>query len=153
MLFPLKTQISKTRISASLAALLLLTLALSTPWLADHGRWLAAILLRDFFHAVCHQRSERSLWILGGPVAVCFRCLGIYAGAVPGAWLRLQRIVATRLFFAVFFLNCADVATEMLGLHPSLPLLRLALGALLGISAAALLFAEPRSPETTTAAI
>jgi uncharacterized membrane protein len=61
--------------------------------------WLAAIflapLLRSrssgaapFFYAlfspICHQIPERSFFLRGFPLAVCGRCLGIYAGFLAG---------------------------------------------------------------------
>jgi uncharacterized membrane protein len=33
---------------------------------------------------VCHQIPQRSFALAGGPVAVCARCLGLYAGGVAG---------------------------------------------------------------------
>jgi len=61
--------------------------------------WISAIFLApflksfsqtwsDFFYSVfsplCHQISERSLFIFGFPLAVCTRCLGIYSGCLLG---------------------------------------------------------------------
>jgi uncharacterized membrane protein len=34
---------------------------------------------------ICHQRPERSFWLVGVQLPVCARCLGIYAGVVAGA--------------------------------------------------------------------
>lgn len=36
---------------------------------------------------VCHQRPERSFRLAGQPMAVCARCLGMYAGAAATALL------------------------------------------------------------------
>lgn len=36
--------------------------------------------LYQLFSSVCHQRPERSFFILGQPLAVCSRCLGFYSG-------------------------------------------------------------------------
>jgi hypothetical protein len=36
------------------------------------------------FAAVCHQLPERSFVLLGEHVAVCHRCLGLYAGGAAG---------------------------------------------------------------------
>ena len=33
---------------------------------------------------VCHQLADRSFHLAGAPVAVCARCLGLYAGGVAG---------------------------------------------------------------------
>jgi uncharacterized membrane protein len=34
---------------------------------------------------ICHQRPERSFHLAGAQLAVCARCLGIYAGVTAGA--------------------------------------------------------------------
>jgi uncharacterized membrane protein len=47
-----------------------------------------AIPLAPFFYAcfslVCHQNPERSFFVFGHPLAVCARCLGVYAGFLAG---------------------------------------------------------------------
>lgn len=35
-------------------------------------------------HLVCHQLPDRSFQLAQGPMAVCARCIGLYAGAVIG---------------------------------------------------------------------
>ena len=45
-------------------------------------RWSA--LFYAVFAPVCHQRPERSFFLHGFPLAVCGRCLGIYAGILIG---------------------------------------------------------------------
>lgn len=42
-------------------------------------------LIYHLFSSVCHQRAERSFSCLGRPLAVCSRCLGIYAGFFASA--------------------------------------------------------------------
>jgi uncharacterized membrane protein len=46
---------------------------------------------------VCHQLPDRTLHLAGAPVAVCARCLGLYAGGVlgVGAALLAGRMAAT----------------------------------------------------------
>ena len=39
------------------------------------------------FAVVCHQISARAFHVAGEPLAVCARCLGLYAGALAGAAL------------------------------------------------------------------
>jgi uncharacterized membrane protein len=46
-----------------------------------------AVLLRAAFAAVCHQLPDRSFLLLGEPVAVCHRCLGLYVGGLAGLLL------------------------------------------------------------------
>ena len=40
---------------------------------------------------ICHQIPERSFYLAGFQLAVCARCLGIYAGAAAGAAFVLMR--------------------------------------------------------------
>ncbi len=37
------------------------------------------------FRSICHQLPERSFSLLGSPVGVCARCLGLYLGFLAGA--------------------------------------------------------------------
>ena len=48
-------------------------------------------ILRLSFAAVCHQIPDRSFAWAGAPLAVCARCLGLYAGAALAAALPLPR--------------------------------------------------------------
>jgi uncharacterized membrane protein len=53
------------------------------PWLRSRASpW--AGLVYALFSPVCHQISSRSFFVLGHPLAVCARCLGIYAGFLVG---------------------------------------------------------------------
>ena len=86
------------------------------------------------FDAVCHQRPERSLWLAGAPMAVCARCLGVYAGAVIGlaAFLPARR----NLFLGALVLMVADLASEALELRPASTAIRCLAGAAAGALAA-----------------
>jgi uncharacterized membrane protein len=117
----------------------LLIAALAPPRLIRHGQLLDAIAVQAFFSKLCHQRPDRMLYLLGAPTAVCARCLGIYAGAVLGGMIRVTRGVALRCLGVTLALNCLDVATESLGVHGNMPLSRLLIGAMLGLSTGLLL--------------
>jgi uncharacterized membrane protein len=84
-----------------LAAGGLLALPLLAPAASASGAVAAGALLRAAFAGVCHQIPERSFTLLGEPVAVCHRCLGLYAGGIAGLlllpWLpRLHRWLLER---------------------------------------------------------
>lgn len=53
--------------------------------LARAGGWvlLSEVIYRAF-HVACHQMPERSYHLAGFPLAVCARCVGLYAGALAG---------------------------------------------------------------------
>lgn len=38
----------------------------------------------------CHQQPDRSFWILGYPIALCARCLGVYVGTIISSFLILM---------------------------------------------------------------
>jgi uncharacterized membrane protein len=108
--------------------------ALAPPALISHGEPLAAMSIWAFFSKLCHQSPDRTLYLFGAPTAVCLRCLGIYAGAAFGGLLQLSQKSALRWLTGALLLNVIDVAAETLGLHGNLPLLRLLIGATLGIA-------------------
>jgi uncharacterized membrane protein len=53
------------------------------PWLEHHGA-AAGSWLRLAFSPTCHQKPERCLDLGDGPLAVCARCAGLYAGGLLG---------------------------------------------------------------------
>lgn len=124
------------------AASALLGLAIAPAWLAAHGYFVATAAIFAFFSKVCHQRPDRSFILLGAPVAVCVRCVGIYAGAAFGSLLQVHYRTAIRALGAALALNCADVAAGLLHLHGNMPLSRLLIGATLGIAAGMMLSTE-----------
>jgi uncharacterized membrane protein len=56
----------------------------AAPWLAGRGAFGAARFLYSVFSPVCHQIPSRCFVLQGYPLAVCGRCLGIYAGFAAG---------------------------------------------------------------------
>lgn len=113
------------------------TLAIATPYFLTHGFPFLALALQRGFGLVCHQDPERSLTVFGGQVAVCARCLGIYAGVAAGAVAGVRRRAAVSLLALGVMLNLADVASESAGLHSNWMGVRFVLGVLLGFAAAA----------------
>ncbi len=45
------------------------------------------VICYAFFSPICHQMPSRSFFLLGHPLAVCARCLGIYFGFLAGTAL------------------------------------------------------------------
>jgi uncharacterized membrane protein len=123
----------------SLAALALTALVLAVPYLSNHSFVVLAFALQRGFALVCHQRPERCFWILGAPVAVCARCLGIYVGAAIGLVVRTSHAIAMRLLIAAAVINALDAATEFAGLHGNWMVVRFALGLMLGMAGALLI--------------
>jgi len=105
------------------------------PWLAARGASGPARLLYAVFAPVCHQVADRCFVLDGHPLAVCGRCLGIYAGFAAGLvlypFLRGFSRVAlppARLFVALTLPMALDGAAGILGLWRSPIGLRFATG-------------------------
>jgi hypothetical protein len=65
----------------------LVALPVLAPVLTARGNAVAGALIHAAFAAVCHQLPERSFVLWGEQVAVCHRCLGLYAGGLSGLLL------------------------------------------------------------------
>ena len=117
----------------------LTTAALATPALLHFNFVLGAFAIRKFFSVVCHQDPARSYWFWGAPIAICYRCLGIYGGGLAGTWWRGGRPALFRWTALAIVANGIDVFTEMAGFHGDVPGIRLLLGAMLGGGVAALI--------------
>jgi uncharacterized membrane protein len=98
------------------------------------------------FMQLCHQMPDRSFQINGQPMAVCSRCIGIYAGFLAG-WLALPLFSVTKIgrqylvkimLVAAVVINLLDLAGNMLGFWENTLLSRLVLGVWAGGSGAAL---------------
>lgn len=92
------------------------------PWLEAHdvtaGSW-----LRLAYRPTCHQLPQRSLDLGCGPLAVCARCSGLYAGGLTalltGALLGLRIRPRPVWLIAALGPSAADFAMALAGL-PSL---------------------------------
>lgn len=135
------------RFIVGLTAAGLLLAAWAAPWMATHGMSVAALVVQSFFHAVCHQKPERSFWFDGHPWAVCVRCSGIYAGLMVGAFLRISTVFAKKVFLVILFLNVADIAMEMMRVHGNSSEFRFVFGLGLGVAVSALLVGRDQQPD------
>jgi uncharacterized membrane protein len=97
-------------------------------------------LIYALFAPVCHQIPGRSFSLVGHPLAVCARCLGIYLCFLLGTLLypiggRLTRIRLPQLrtFLVISAPIAADTAANFLRLWSSSNVLRLATGLLWGL--------------------
>jgi uncharacterized membrane protein len=115
--------------SAWLAAIFL------APWLAARGASGPARLIYAVFAPLCHQIPDRCFTWGGYPLAVCGRCLGIYAGFAAGLVLYplvrgFSRIALpdVRLFLLLTLPMAVDAGAGLVGLWKSPILLRAASG-------------------------
>jgi uncharacterized membrane protein len=123
------------------AVLWCVALVLPPLFLSAAGAWGAVgILLYHPFHTLCHQLPERSIYILGAPLAVCMRCSAIYFGFLLGTVLyppmRSFGVLITErrgpLIVSILLL-LADVVLDVLGVHASTGATRLMTGSLFGV--------------------
>lgn len=54
------------------------------PFLITNGLENIANQIYGFFGYICHQKPERSFYVLGYQFAVCSRCFGVYFGLLAG---------------------------------------------------------------------
>ncbi len=135
----------RTVVASTAAALA--GIALAGPLLSQHHA-LAALAITGFFSFICHQDPARSFWIAAAPMAVCARCLGIYAGAAVGAWVRIPHARALRFLAVALAVNVLDVLVEAAGLLGNWPAARFGLGAGLGAAIALLLVSAAPANES-----
>ena len=139
-------------VAASAAVAALLAAALAAALVGGEG----GAAVRFAFSHVCHQLPERSVWLGGGPVALCHRCLGVLAGLSGGAVVaplvpRLRALGGVRAgrWLALAVLpGAVDWLFGAAGVWANTPASRLATGALFGVVAglflAEALLAPPR---------
>lgn len=116
-----------------------LALVISPPFLGEAGGWLVAQALSLF----CHQLPDRTLIVDGTPLAVCHRCLGIYAAlaVATGGYAVLRRYDGFLGSHAGWVLAASVVppGVDWLGgvvdLWANTPVSRIATGAVFGVAA------------------
>jgi uncharacterized membrane protein len=105
------------------------------PWLAAHDS-IAGAWLRLVYRPGCHQMADRCLDFGFGPLAVCARCFGLYAGGTAGlAWTAFRnRTGRPHPGWLVAFAipTAVDWLLGVTGIAASGSWLRFALGAPLG---------------------
>jgi uncharacterized membrane protein len=139
---------SRAGITRTVLGVYLLTVAGTAAWLAAiflapalaaRGSAGAARLIYAAFSPICHQIPGRCFAFHGHPLAVCGRCLGIYAGF--GAGLALYPFVrgfsklalpSARLFILMTLPLALDGAVGVIGLWASPIGVRFATGVIWG---------------------
>jgi uncharacterized membrane protein len=139
---------SRPGVSPTILAVFLLTVAGTAIWLsaiflapvlAGRGSDGAARLIYAAFSPICHQVPGRCFTFHGHPLAVCGRCLGIYAGFAAGLVLyplvrgfsKLQ-LPSVRVFLLLTLPMAVDGAAGILGIWASPIGVRFATGVVWG---------------------
>ena len=91
-----------------------------------------------FFSLFCHQRPERSLFLLGYPLAVCSRCAAMYFGLLAGTIIQFltdNPMPKRRWMLLAFPPIILDILTQTIGLRESTNAIRAITGGLAGFTA------------------
>ena len=96
-----------------------------------------------FFSYICHQLPDRTLHLAGGPMAVCTRCFGVYAGLFLGIlvyplWrpvVEIEPIPRIWLFLAIIPITI-DWSLTVFGFWENTHLSRVVTGLILGFACA-----------------
>jgi uncharacterized membrane protein len=124
---------------------MLTLLALGPGVLGSDSLW-----VYHFFDPLCHQLPERSFSVHEYQMAVCSRCLGIYAALFAG-WLAMpvfgkiglmKQDLLKKIFSIAVALNLIDIAGNYFELWSNTLTSRLFLGSFFGFSIAILLNTE-----------
>ncbi len=96
-----------------------------------------ARVVHDAFDPLCHQDPARSAWLFGAPLAVCWRCLGVYAGVALAALAWERRWFGDgRAWPALLGLAALDWALTRAGATADAGVERLATGVVGGVGLA-----------------
>jgi uncharacterized membrane protein len=128
---------------AAALALLPVALIFAAPFFRANGQEFSALAIYESFSKLCHQIPERAFHVVGHPLAVCARCLGLYTGLAAGILffplmrsLRSTRPPARIWLFIAAVPTAIDFALGFLGVWQNTHLSRFVTGALLGAAAA-----------------
>ncbi|MBP7707708.1 MAG: DUF2085 domain-containing protein [Candidatus Aminicenantes bacterium] len=123
---PDRRRVRAVWIATALAAVIWLGLAVLAPWLAARGSAPAARIVYALFSPVCHQLPGRCFALFGRPMAVCGRCLGIYAGFAAGTLVypfirgfRPAALPSARMFALALLPMAVDGLAGVIGLWRS----------------------------------
>lgn len=97
-----------------LYALYFLIGAFAAPIFAHNHQLENADYFYSAFTASCQQQSSRTFWLLGYPMALCSRCLGVYLGfTLTGIFWVKGSLNTNKLFFlGLFSLGIAEKLLE-----------------------------------------
>jgi uncharacterized membrane protein len=118
-------------------------LILFAPLSASYGAESVSRPIYTFFSYICHQRPERSFFVLEHQFGVCSRCFGVYFGLVLGfiiypLWRRIDEIDPLARFWLILSLVPIgiDWSLTAFGIWENSHLSRFITGLILGVACA-----------------
>ncbi len=107
--------------------------ALAVPFLSYFGGYDLSAKLSYILSNACHQNPERSFWLLGYPVSLCARCLGVYIGVTFTCFFALTDKINInfKLFTILAFICITDISLNLFHINTG-NITRLCIGLIIG---------------------
>ena len=108
--------------------------ASAVPFLSHFGSYDLSAKLSYILSNVCHQNPERSFWILGYPVSLCARCLGVYIGTIVSCLIALfnKLNISLKAFIIMFFICSTDIILNLFKINTG-NIIRFCTGLIMGL--------------------
>lgn len=81
--------------------------AILAPISAGYGWFNLSANLTSMITNACHQQPDRSIWIMGYPMALCSRCLGVYMGCFVTALFNFN--ITLKVWIMLILLAIIDI--------------------------------------------
>lgn len=109
--------------------------SLLAPAFAAFGEGQFADKLYFIFINCCHQQPDRTYWIMGYPMALCARCIGIYFGFVAYLLISLFSFKIRHFRYSLYLLiiGLSEILIEYNGFFDGSNFIRTISGIMLGI--------------------
>ena len=87
-----------------------------SPMMAHFQSYDVSAKLTSLYMYSCHQQPDRSLWLLGYPIALCCRCYGFYLGVSTSTILALfnKLKVDLTLITILFITSLVDISANVI---------------------------------------
>ena len=107
--------------------------AILVPLFAYSGNYKLSAELSYLLSNACHQSPDRSFWLLGYPVSLCARCLGVYIGVTVTCFFALaDKInINLKLFTLLAFICITDISLNLFHINTG-NITRLCIGLIIG---------------------
>lgn len=108
--------------------------AFSAPFLSHIENYNLSAKITYILSNACHQNPERSFWLLGYPVSLCARCLGVYIGTTLCCILVLfnKLNISIKVFVIMTFLSLIDIILNLLNINTG-NIIRFCTGLIIGL--------------------
>ncbi len=108
--------------------------AIAVPFLSHFGSYDLSAKLSYTLSNACHQNPTRSFWLLGYPVSLCARCLGVYIGTTVSCLIALfnKLNISLKAFIIIVFICSADIILNLFKINTG-NIIRFCTGLIMGM--------------------